>query len=175
MHRPTPAQVAGLRRAVDQLGSEIAKVAAALDVIGCAREARGVAGVEGAAHQVATCRPTPPSSPDFPRFLRNPEPGHFARQVATLRSFPSAVPAGATRWPSVGARLAELVRCSRLLARVLGEPAATADTPWSEPVRVELVRTGRAVAAFDHVLTRLQEAAPPTRGTARRTGQVGTG
>lgn len=152
---PTPRQAAQLRRVVGDLGGVVGEVTTALEVTGCADEAARMVGVEGSAHQVATCRPVPPSSADFPRFARNPDPAGFGSQLAALSADLPSLPAAA-RWPAAfRGPLATLGRDGRLLARGLAAAAGPAGTPWWRPVRHALEQLDAATGALRRALRHL--------------------
>jgi hypothetical protein len=152
---PTPRQVARLRGALDHLGLAVGEVITVLVVTGCADEAAGMAGVEGSAHQVATCRSVPPSSANFPRFARNPAPAGFGAPRSALSADLRSLPASASRWsPALRRPLATLGRDGRRLVNDLAA-TGTPSTPWSQPVRRDLEQLDAATAALRRALGHL--------------------
>lgn len=150
---PTPRQAAQLRQVVGDLAAVVGEVTTVLEVTGCADEAARMVGVEGSAHQVATCRPVPPSSADFPRFARNPDPAGFGSQRAALSADLQSLPAAASRWSAALRRpLATLGRDGRLLARGLAAAAGPAGTAWSRPVQDALEQLDAATGDLRRAL-----------------------
>ncbi|MHB1582665.1 MAG: hypothetical protein ACYC0E_02785, partial [Acidimicrobiales bacterium] len=152
---PTPRQAARLRGVLDHLGRAVGEVTTVLEVTGCADEAAGMAGVEGSAHQVATCRSVPPSSADFPRFTRNPAPAGFGATLAAFSADLRSLPAPTSRWsPALRRPLATLGRDGRRFVRDLAATGSPS-TPWSQPVRRDLEQLDAATAALRRALRHL--------------------